>query len=68
MSQPSAARNAAGNSDGKITRELILATALEIIDRDGAGALSKTSSPSADPAPGSAPPTRCTSTGPSSAS
>jgi AcrR family transcriptional regulator len=40
MSQPSAARNAAGNSDGKITRELILATALEIIDRDGAGALS----------------------------
>jgi AcrR family transcriptional regulator len=26
--------------DGKITRELILATALEIIDRDGAGALS----------------------------
>jgi len=40
MSQPSAARNAAGNSDGKITRELVLATALELIDRDGAGALS----------------------------
>jgi len=39
-SQPPAARNAAGNSDGKITRELVLATALEIIDRDGADALS----------------------------
>jgi AcrR family transcriptional regulator len=40
MSQPPAARNAAGNSDGKITRELVLATALELIDRDGADALS----------------------------
>jgi AcrR family transcriptional regulator len=39
MSQPPA-RNAAGNSDGKITRELVLATALELIDRDGADALS----------------------------
>ena len=34
MPQPPTAR------DGKVTRELILATALEIIDRDGAGALS----------------------------
>ena len=34
MPQPSTAR------DGKVTRELVLATALEIIDRDGAGALS----------------------------
>ena len=40
MSQPPAARNAAGNSDGKITRDLVLATALELIDRDGADALS----------------------------
>ena len=40
MSQPPAARNAAGNSDGKITRELVLATALELIDRDGVDALS----------------------------
>ena len=39
-SRPPTARNAAGNSDGKITRELVLATALEIIDRDGADALS----------------------------
>src|ERR1700756_5050158 len=34
MSQPPTAR------DGKVTRELVLATALEIIDRDGADALS----------------------------
>jgi AcrR family transcriptional regulator len=34
MLQPPTAR------DGKVTRELVLATALEIIDRDGAGALS----------------------------
>jgi AcrR family transcriptional regulator len=40
MSQPPAARNAAGNSEGKITRDLVLATALELIDRDGADALS----------------------------
>ncbi len=40
MSQPPGARNAAGNSGGKITRELVLATALELIDRDGADALS----------------------------
>jgi AcrR family transcriptional regulator len=40
MSQPSAAKNGAGNSGGKITRALVLATALELIDRDGVGALS----------------------------
>ena len=40
MSQPPAARRAAGNGDGKITRELVLASALELIDRDGADALS----------------------------
>ena len=40
MSQPPAAKNGAGNSGGKITRALVLATALELIDRDGAGALS----------------------------
>ena len=34
MPQPPTAR------DGKVTRELVLATALEIIDRDGADALS----------------------------
>jgi AcrR family transcriptional regulator len=32
--------DAAANGSGKITREVVLATALEIIDRDGAGALS----------------------------
>jgi AcrR family transcriptional regulator len=37
---PPPARDAAGTADGKITRELVLATALEIIDRDGADALS----------------------------
>ena len=37
--RPPAVRDAAG-SGGKITRELVLATALELIDRDGAGALS----------------------------
>ena len=35
-----APRNAAGGGDGKITRELVLATAVELIDRDGADALS----------------------------
>jgi AcrR family transcriptional regulator len=37
---PPAARDAAGIGDGKISRELVLATALELIDRDGADALS----------------------------
>ena len=37
---PPPARDAAGVGDGKITRELVLTTALEIIDRDGADALS----------------------------
>jgi AcrR family transcriptional regulator len=40
MTPPPAARNAAANGDGKITREVVLAAALEIIDRDGADALS----------------------------
>jgi AcrR family transcriptional regulator len=40
MTPPAATRDAAGSGDGKITRELVLATALELIDRDGAGALS----------------------------
>jgi AcrR family transcriptional regulator len=40
MTPPTATRDAAGSGDGKITRELVLATALEIIDRDGVGALS----------------------------
>jgi AcrR family transcriptional regulator len=40
MTQPPAASDAAGSGDGKITRELVLATALKIIDRDGADALS----------------------------
>ncbi len=39
-SRPSAQRNAAGSGDGKITRELVLATAVALIDRDGADALS----------------------------
>ena len=39
ITRPPAARDAAGGG-GKITRELVLATALELIDRDGAGALS----------------------------
>jgi AcrR family transcriptional regulator len=38
-SRPPAPRTA-GSSDGKITRELVLATAVELIDRDGADALS----------------------------
>jgi AcrR family transcriptional regulator len=37
---PPAARDDAGIGDGKITRELVLATALKLIDRDGADALS----------------------------
>jgi AcrR family transcriptional regulator len=37
---PPATRDVAGIGDGKITRELVLATALELIDRDGADALS----------------------------
>ena len=40
MTQPPPARGAARSSDGKITRELVLTTALEIIDHDGADALS----------------------------
>jgi AcrR family transcriptional regulator len=40
MTQPLTARAAAGTRGGKVTRELVLATALEIIDRDGAHALS----------------------------
>ena len=40
MTPRSAARDAAVSGDGKITRELVLATALELIDRDGADALS----------------------------
>jgi AcrR family transcriptional regulator len=37
---PSAAHGPARGGDGKITRELVFATALELIDRDGADALS----------------------------
>ena len=43
MTPPSADRTAAesgANGDGKITRDVVLAAALDIIDRDGAGALS----------------------------
>ena len=40
MTQPPPARSAARSGDGKITRELVLTTALEIIDHDGADALS----------------------------
>src|SRR5579862_7692801 len=40
MTPPTATRDAAGSGDGKITRELVLATALELIDRDGIDALS----------------------------
>src|SRR5580700_5222121 len=40
MTQPPATRSAARGSEGKITRELVFATALELIDRDGADALS----------------------------
>src|ERR1700735_5268385 len=37
---PAAAGDAAANGSGKITRDLVLATALQIIDADGADALS----------------------------
>jgi len=37
---PRTADDAAGNGSGKITRDVVLATALEIIDRDGASGLS----------------------------
>jgi len=40
MSSPPATPDAAGSGDGKITRELVLTTALELIDRDGSDALS----------------------------
>jgi AcrR family transcriptional regulator len=40
MTPRPAARDAMSGVDGKITRELVLATALELIDRDGADALS----------------------------
>src|ERR1700751_2143415 len=40
MSQPPPARGAARSGGGKITRELVLTTALELIDRDGVHALS----------------------------
>ena len=40
MSQPLPARGAAHGGGGKITRELVLTTALAIIDHDGADALS----------------------------
>lgn len=40
MSQPPPGRHAVRGDDGKVTRELVLATALEIIDSDGIDALS----------------------------
>jgi AcrR family transcriptional regulator len=40
VNQPPAASGDAGSGDGKVTRELVLATALELIDRDGVEALS----------------------------
>jgi AcrR family transcriptional regulator len=40
INRPQAARRDAGSGDGKVTRELVLATALELIDRDGVDALS----------------------------
>ncbi len=40
INRPQAARGDAGSGDGKVTRELVLATALELIDRDGVDALS----------------------------
>ena len=40
MTPPSAAHGPARGGDGKITRELVFTTALELIDRDGADALS----------------------------
>jgi AcrR family transcriptional regulator len=39
MSPPRAAQKTAANGNGKVTREVMLATALEIIDRDGADGL-----------------------------
>jgi AcrR family transcriptional regulator len=38
--RPPIAQDAVSSGDGKITRDLVLATALELIDRDGADALS----------------------------
>ena len=38
--QPQAAGGDTGSGDGRVTREVVLATALEIIDRDGVEALS----------------------------
>jgi AcrR family transcriptional regulator len=38
--RPPIARDAMSSGDGKITRELVLGTALDLIDRDGADALS----------------------------
>ncbi len=40
MTQPLTARGAVRAGEGKITREVVLTAALEIIDRDGVGALS----------------------------
>ena len=40
MTPPPAARGAAANGDGKITRDAVLTAALQIIDSDGADALS----------------------------
>jgi AcrR family transcriptional regulator len=40
MPHPTPARDAVRGNDGKVTRELVLATALEIIDREGIDALS----------------------------
>jgi AcrR family transcriptional regulator len=40
LTHPPPARGAARGGDGKITREVVLTTALEIIDHDGADALS----------------------------
>ncbi len=40
ITRPPAVRDAAGTGSGKITRELVLSTALKLIDRDGADALS----------------------------
>jgi AcrR family transcriptional regulator len=40
ITRPPAVKDAAGSGGGKITRELVLSTALELIDRDGVGALS----------------------------
>ena len=40
MTQPRTARDPVRTGDGKITRELVFKVALELIDRDGADALS----------------------------